>query len=125
MSDIHPEAKKINLDQYANGEGVFLKNEAKYDDGKLKKIEGLEKKPLERLVENSINTGGQVLVFVNTRRSTVSVANKLTKIIENKLSDKEKKNLEKTIAKIKKELPEKTSVDEQLFYCIKNESTWF
>ena len=26
MSDIHPEAKKINLDQYANGEGVFLKN---------------------------------------------------------------------------------------------------
>ena len=26
MSDIHPEAKKINLDQYANGEGIFLKN---------------------------------------------------------------------------------------------------
>jgi len=26
MSDIHPEAKKINLDRYANGEGIFLKN---------------------------------------------------------------------------------------------------
>jgi len=101
-------------------EGVFLKNEVKYDDGKIKKIEGSEKKPLERLVENSINTGGQVLIFVNTRRSTVSVANKLTKIIENNLSDKEKKILEKTITSIKKELPEITSVDEQLFFCIKN-----
>ena len=99
-------------------EGVFYKNEVKYDNGKTKKIEGSEKKPLERLVENSIASGGQVLVFVNTRRSTVSVANKLTTIIEEKLTKKEKKNLENLLTSIKKELPEQTSVDKKLFSCL-------
>jgi helicase len=101
-------------------EGVCLKNEVKYDDGKIQTIEGSERKPLERLVENSIINGGQVLVFVNTRRSTVSVANKLTTIIEKNLSKKDKKNLEKMMASIKKELPELTSVDKKLFSCLQN-----
>ncbi|UCD13229.1 MAG: DEAD/DEAH box helicase, partial [Thermoplasmatales archaeon] len=101
-------------------EGVCLKNEVKYDNGKIKTVEGTEQKPLERLVENSIVNGGQVLVFVNTRRSTVSLANKLTTIIEKNLSKKDKNNLEKMMASIKKELPELTSVDEKLFFCLKN-----
>jgi len=99
-------------------EGVCLRNEVKYDDGKTKKIEGSERKSLERLVENSIVKGGQVLVFVNTRRSTVSVANKLSTIIEKNLSKKDKKNLEKLMVSTKKELPELTSVDKKLFSCL-------
>ena len=99
-------------------EGVCLRNEVKYDDGKTKKIEGSERKSLERLVENSIVKGGQVLVFVNTRRSTVSVANKLATIIEKNLSKKDKKNLEKLMVSTKKELPELTSVDKKLFSCL-------
>ena len=101
-------------------EGVFFKNEVKYDDGKMIEIEGTENKPIERLVENSIVNGGQVLVFVNTRRSTVSVANKLTKIIEKFLSKTEKEKLEEAIISIKKDLPELTSVDKKLFFCLKN-----
>jgi len=100
-------------------EGVCLKNEIKYDNGKIETIEGTEKKSLERLVENSIMKGGQVLVFVNTRRSTVSVANKLTKIIEDNLSKTEKKKLEEMMTSITKSQPELNSVDEKLFSCLR------
>jgi len=99
-------------------EGVCFKNEVKYDDGKIENIDGTEKKSLERLVENSIVNGGQVLVFVNTRRSTVSVANKLAIVIEKNISKRDKKNLEKLMDLIKKELPELTSVDKKLFSCL-------
>ena len=51
-------------------EGVYFKKQVKFDDGKNIDIEGAEKKAVERLVEHSITNGGQVLVFVNTRRST-------------------------------------------------------
>jgi len=100
-------------------EGVCLKHKVKYGDGKTVKIVGSEKKPLERLVENSVENGGQVLVFVNTRRSTVSVANSLALTIEKKLSEKEKEKLKKLLTLMKKELPELTSVDKRLFLCIK------
>ena len=99
-------------------EGVCLRNEVKYDDGKTVNIEGSERKSLERLVEDSIKSGGQALVFVNTRRSTVSVANKLATIIEKNLSKKDKGNLEKLLSSTKKELPELTSVDKKLFSCL-------
>jgi len=75
-------------------EGVCLKDEITYEDGETTHVEGSEPKSLERLVENSIVNGGQILVFVNTRRSTVSVANKLTTIVEKNLSKTGKKNLE-------------------------------
>jgi helicase len=99
-------------------EGVCLRNEVKYDDGKTVNIDGSERKSLERLVEDSIKSGGQALVFVNTRRSTVSVANKLATIIEKNLSKKDKGNLEKLLSSTKKELPELTSVDKKLFSCL-------
>ncbi len=100
-------------------EGVIHKNKIKYDDGKDEIIESSEKKPVEKLVDNSVSNGGQVLVFVNTRRSTVSVAHNLAGIIEKNLSDKEKSILEKNLQKMKKELSESTSIDEKLFYCLK------
>ena len=100
-------------------EGVYHDHEVKFDDGKIEAINGSEKKATERLVENSITNGGQVLVFVNTRRSTVSLANRLSKVIERNLSDKEKKDLTDLLKKLKKELSEFTSVDEQLFNCVK------
>ena len=99
-------------------EGVYYKREVKFDDGKIVKIEGSEKKPVERLVEDSIVNKGQVLVFVNTRRSTVSMANKLAEVIEEKLSEEDKKNLKRLFSLMKKQLSESTSVDQKLLYCI-------
>jgi len=99
-------------------EGVFHKNEVKYDNGKVESIEGSEKKPIDRLVENSLANGGQILIFVNTRRSTVSVANNLASLVENNLSKTDQKNLKKLMISIKKQLPELTSVDEKLLSCL-------
>lgn len=100
-------------------EGVYYNNEIKYSDGKIEKIKGLKEKTIDNLVENSIKKGGQVLVFVNTRRSTISVANKLGTVVENNLSKDDLKNLENLLAKTKKDILEMNSVDEQLFFCIK------
>ncbi|PNX47208.1 MAG: hypothetical protein BV456_11280, partial [Thermoplasmata archaeon M8B2D] len=99
-------------------EGVFYKKRVKFDDGKIEEIKGSEKKSVERLVENSVTTGGQVLVFVNTRRSTVSVANNLSLIVEEKLTKSDKSKLKKLFNSVKKQLPEFTSVDKKLFYCL-------
>ena len=99
-------------------EGVFHKNEVKFDDGKISKIKSDEKRPVEQLVEDSIKKGGQALVFVNTRRSTVSVANKLSVIIEKILSKKDLNNLGKLLLSTKKQLTELTSVDQKLFLCL-------
>ncbi len=98
-------------------EGVCLKNKIKYDDGKITQLEG-HGKSLDMLVEDSIVNGGQVLVFVNTRRSTVSVAIKLASIIEQNLSDKDKENLQKILTVVKREQSELTSIDKKLFFCM-------
>ena len=99
-------------------EGVYYNHEVKFDNGKVENIKGSEKKSLERLVENSIINGGQVLVFVNTRRSTVSVANKLSLIVEQNLLKKDKSALKKLFNESKRQLSELTSVDKKLYYCL-------
>ena len=99
-------------------EGVYHKNEIKFDDGKITQIKGAYKKPIEQLVNDSVSNGGQSLVFVNTRKSTVSVANRLAEVIESSLSSKDKKNLENILRSTKRQLSELTSIDQKLFYCL-------
>ncbi len=101
-------------------EGVFYKTNIKFDDGKIVEVEGKNKKPVERLVEESIRNGGQVLVFVNTRRSTVSVASRIGTIVKELLADDDKKEIESLLKEVKKQLPETTSVDKKLFNNLKN-----
>ncbi len=100
-------------------EGVFYQDVIRFDDGKIEQVKGTEKKSVEILVENSVKKKGQVLVFVNTRRSTVSVANRVSKVVEKKLTTKEKEKLEKLLNDLKNKLPELTSVDKKLFFCLK------
>ena len=99
-------------------EGVYHKNEIKFDDGKSIQLKGKYKKPIEQLVDDSVAKGGQSLVFVNTRKSTISVANRLTEVIEINLSSEDKKNLEKLLKSTKRQLSELTSIDQKLFYCL-------
>ena len=100
-------------------EGVFYKDVIRFDDGKIEEVKGSEKKSVELLVEDSLSKKGQVLVFVNTRRSTVSVANRISRVVEQNLSKKEKEKLEELLDSLKKNLPELTSVDKKLFFCLK------
>jgi helicase len=99
-------------------EGVYHRNEIKFDDGKITNIKSPYKKPIEQLVNDSVSNGGQALVFVNTRKSTVSVANRLAEVIEKSLSKEDKKDLESLLKSTKRQLSELTSVDQKLFYCL-------
>ncbi|MDH7516929.1 MAG: DEAD/DEAH box helicase [Candidatus Thermoplasmatota archaeon] len=101
-------------------EGVFYKDEIKYDDGTVVKIGKLGDRALDTLVLDSITNGGQVLVFVNTRKSTVSVAHKLGDVIGKILSDEEKKGLKKLVSSIKRDALEFTSFDANLSSCVEN-----
>ena len=101
-------------------EGVFFKNKVKFNDGSIEKKTGDSKKALDLLVEESVGDGGQTLIFVNNRRSTVSLANKLSSIIGNKLSEKDKKGLNKILSHIKIEQVENAAIVKTLLSCVEN-----
>ncbi len=100
-------------------EGVCLKNKITYDDGKTITIKGSNSKSLDILVTNSIKNKGQILVFVNTRRSTISVANNLSSIIEKIITKDMKKEIINMLDSIKNSVSEINSIDKKLFNCIK------
>jgi len=99
-------------------EGVFFQNTVKYNDGSIKKIVGNQKQTLELLVEESLRDGGQTLVFVNNRKSTVSLANRLSLVVDDLLSDEEKKDLKKLVSTMKREQNEVVSLEQSLVTCI-------
>lgn len=99
-------------------EGVFFQSKIKYNDGKNVTVESTYKKAVEKLVDDSFKNKGQVLIFVNTRRSTISVAQNLGSIVEKHLTKKDVENLNNLLTKVKKNLPELTSIDEKLFLCL-------
>jgi helicase len=101
-------------------EGVYYKSSIKFDDGKIINLENSNKKTLEKLITDSILNGGQVLVFVNSRRSTTSLANKLGLEIEKTLTNKDKKKLKKLLDSKKKKLLEPTIFDKALFLNIRH-----
>jgi helicase len=95
-------------------EGVYYHNTIKYNDGSTKKIAGDSKQALELLVEESLNDGGQTLIFVNNRKSTVSLANRLSSVVANLLTEAEKKDLKKLVSSMKHEQAEPISVEQSL-----------
>jgi helicase len=99
-------------------EGVCFQNTIKYNDGTIKKLPRPSKQTLEMLVEESLKDGGQTLVFVNNRKSTVSLATRLSIAVEELLSETEKKNLKKLAGSIKREQSEIVSLEQPLLSCI-------
>ncbi|QLH74349.1 MAG: DEAD/DEAH box helicase [Methanomassiliicoccales archaeon] len=61
-------------------EGVFTDGVIRFTDNSKKKVP-LEEDPVWSLVKDSLSSGGQCLVFVNTRRSTESMASKYAKLM--------------------------------------------
>jgi helicase len=95
-------------------EGVFYHNMIKYNDGSTKTVRGDAKQALELLVEESLRDGGQTLVFVNNRKSTVSLANRLSSVVAGLLSETEAKDLKKLVSSMKHEQSEPVSIEEAL-----------
>ncbi len=57
-------------------EGVYLKGEIRFTDNTTRQVEDVGD-PVWSLVRDSVQEGGQVLVFVNTRKSTEALATKI------------------------------------------------
>ncbi|MEF8879933.1 MAG: DEAD/DEAH box helicase [Candidatus Thermoplasmatota archaeon] len=100
-------------------EGVYYRGSVRFDDGETVEIEGSEKKAVNRIVGHSMSNGGQVLVFVNTRRSTVSAARRVASVVEKNLDETEKKGLEELVESLERNISELTSVDKDLFSCLR------
>jgi helicase len=101
-------------------EGVFFQNTVKFNDNSTKKIEGDAKKALELLVQESVRDGGQTLIFVNNRKSTVSLANRLSSVVLELFTDEEKKQLKKMVGSLKQDLMEIAGIEHSLITCIEH-----
>lgn len=100
-------------------EGVLHKRTLTFDTGEQETIEKNEATPLAELVGQSLSSEGQVLIFVNTRRSTASVAKKLGMTTKKYLDDSIQQRLNEEINRFFKQHAEKTSIDKTLISCIK------
>jgi helicase len=100
-------------------EGVCYQHQILFDDGKITELKKTYPDVLFSLVEQSISGGGQVLVFVNARRSTASVARKLGPIIEELLTPQEKVEVNNLVEQMKKHPVEHTSLDLELLGSIR------
>jgi helicase len=99
-------------------EGVYFKHVIRFDDGSKKPVAGDAKQALDLLVEYALRDGGQSLVFVNNRKSTVSVCQRLGEIIAPTLSEKDMKQLNSLISTMRKEQGEIVAPDESLSVCM-------
>jgi len=99
-------------------EGVYFKHVIRFDDGSKKPVAGDAKQSLDLLVEYALRDGGQSLVFVNNRKSTVSVAQRLVSCIEPTLSENDTKQLKTLISSMRKNQGELVAPDESLSACM-------
>jgi|YNPNPStandDraft_1061719.scaffolds.fasta_scaffold19509_2 helicase len=100
-------------------EGVWYNNEIIFNDGSVRIMnEGCSDNALEYLVSDSVMNDGQVLIFVNTRKSAVSLARQLSECIKEKLSDRDSKELKRISRLLSTGESEYTSVDAMLASCV-------
>ncbi len=98
-------------------EGVYYDGLVHFTDESIQEIKGGED-DLTGLVEDIIGSGGQALVFVNTRRSTEALAKNLGAYMKPRLSEKQREHLAKVAETISREQDEPTSMAARLAKCI-------
>ena len=101
-------------------EGVLYKDEITFGDNSKQIIEQTPGKPVEWLVNDALQQGGQVLVFVNNRRSTVTQAKQLAPLIKKRLTKKQLQNVTTIAEQLEHELSEITSVGKDLAWCLRH-----
>jgi len=101
-------------------EGVFYNNEITFDDGKTTPVESTRKQPLFSLIEQTLAQQGQVLVFVNTRKSTTAVAKQVKHIVGSFLTPEDQTQIHKLVSSMRHHEAEHTSIDASLHECIKD-----
>ncbi|MGD8545323.1 MAG: helicase-related protein, partial [Candidatus Bathyarchaeota archaeon] len=81
-------------------EGVILQNEMHFKDGDARKIERRTSNPAINLALDTIKTGGQALLFANTRRRAMALAKKASKSVNEFLSKPLRRSLKRNAQKI-------------------------
>lgn len=98
-------------------EGIYFDNGIGFSDGSVEFIEP-EKDPLVSLVLDTVGDGGQSLVFVNTRRSSESVAERISKALAKTLGHDELEKLSELAGIFSTCEEEPTTIGARLAKCI-------
>ncbi len=98
-------------------EGVYYDGLVHFTDNSVQEIK-VGEDDLTGLVEDIITSGGQALVFVNTRRSTEGLAKNLGAYMKSRLSEKQREHLTKVAEAIAREQDEPTSMAARLAKCV-------
>lgn len=97
-------------------EGVFHGGAAIFNDGVVKWIPETSRSSPVDLALDTVNEGGQALIFVNTRKSTEAVARRVSEHME--LSDKEERSLTKLSSEVLGATREPTRICRKLADCV-------
>ena len=98
-------------------EGVYHDGLIHFTDESIQEIK-VGEDDLTGLVEDITSSGGQAIVFVNTRRSTEALAKNLGTYMKPRLNEKQREHLAKVAEAISREQDEPTSMAARLAKCI-------
>ncbi|MDD4307451.1 MAG: DEAD/DEAH box helicase [Thermoplasmata archaeon] len=100
-------------------EGVFLGDTIHFIDNTEKTVE-MHADDITSLVCDTVRDGGQILVFVNTRKSSESVAEKVSKtLLKSHLTAEESAKLEEISQRLEQSEEEPTSTGARLAKCVR------
>lgn len=104
-------------------EGVYYNDRIIFDNDSIRMVKEDEAEDLNKLTADTLRGGGQVLVFVNSRRSAQAAARELCSTTVALLKPEEKKQLA-TLAKAIANEPSATKVCKKLADCIQHGSAF-
>ncbi|MHA1701048.1 MAG: DEAD/DEAH box helicase, partial [Promethearchaeota archaeon] len=101
-------------------EGFYIKNKIEFKDGSIREVPKLPKMDdVTSLTIEMIKEGGQVLVFCNSRRSAVSLAESLSTRIRLASKPDDLPLYKKIQSDFKKEADDKLEISKKIFNCLK------
>jgi len=98
-------------------QGVYFDGLVHFSDGGVQEVK-VEQDDLSGLVTDVMDSRGQALIFVNTRRSAEALARSLSRDVRRNLGDKELAHLEEVAARLIRGQEEATSMGARLGKCI-------
>jgi len=99
--------------------GIYFRNAIKFNDGGKQKLDVGDEEALTALAADTVQGGGQALVFVNTRRSSQASAELIARNIMRSLSQDEKEDLDAVAKVIEGALGESTRTCRELADCVR------
>ncbi len=103
--------------------GVYFDGSIHFEDGEVRPVR-VDSDEMAALVLDAMDGGGQCLIFVSTRRSTETLARKLSTFIKKRLEPKALEHLSKIADELAKGQEETTSMAARLARCLEGGSAF-